>query len=196
MLRGERVILREYRRDDLPEIRKWINNEAVVRNLGFWMYPQTVVESEEWLERQLTHKGAPQDIQFAIALADDPQETYIGGIGLHGIDLRNRHAELGITIGREDLHGQGLGTEAIQLLLEYSFAFLNLHKINLSYFEYNDRGARCYARCGFREEGRIRENRYYEGRYWDVIRMGITEEEFRRARQAAQGGSRPEQPAP
>ncbi|MGE5552466.1 MAG: GNAT family N-acetyltransferase [Betaproteobacteria bacterium] len=179
MLKGKRVILREYRREDVAEIRKWVNNETITRFLGFWMYPQTEAETEEWVERQLTHKGWPEEVDFVIALADDPQETYIGGIGLHGIDWRNRHAELGITIGRPDLHGKGLGAEAIRLLLDYAFSYLNLHKVNLCYFEYNEHGARCYARCGFREEGRIRENRFYDGRYWDVVRMGITEEEFR-----------------
>jgi RimJ/RimL family protein N-acetyltransferase len=185
MLRGSRVVLREYRQEDLAEIRRWVNDQAVLRYLGFWQYPQTVEDTVEYLDRQLTHKSGAQEVQLAIALADDPEERYIGGIGLSGIDARNRHASLGVVIGRADLQGQGLGSEAIRLMLEYAFEFLNLHKVNLCYFEGNDRGARCYAKCGFKEEGRIRENRFYEGRYWDVVRMGITEEEYRQGRLAA-----------
>lgn len=180
LLKGDKVILREFRRADLPEIRKWVNDEEVHRYLGFWTFPQTEEQTLQYLERQLNRTTPFTDAEFAISLATDPDATYIGAVGVHGIDWRNRHAELGIAIGRKDLQGQGLGTEAIGLMLGYAFDFLNLHKVNLVYFEYNARGRCCYDKCGFVEEGRVREQRYYAGRYWDVIRMGMTEEEYRR----------------
>ncbi|MGE5508115.1 MAG: GNAT family N-acetyltransferase [Chitinophagales bacterium] len=178
MLKGDRVLLREFRRSDLAELRKWVNDEETNRYLGFWTFPQTEEQTLEYLERQLGREAPFTDIELVITLKDDPEGTYIGGVGLHGIDWRNRNAELGIVIGRKELQGQGLGTEAIRLMLGYAFDFLNLHKVNLVYFEYNARGRRCYEKCGFKEEGRVRENRYWDGRYWDVIRMGITAEEY------------------
>ncbi len=76
---------------------------------------------------------------------------------MHQIDWRNRNCELGIVIGREEMLGQGLGGEAIDLALGFAFDFLNMHKVNLTVFEYNERAHRCYLKCGFRDEGRVRQ---------------------------------------
>lgn len=180
LLEGEKVRLREFRREDATAIREWINNENINRYLGFWLAPQSAQETEAYVERQLTRQDSPpREIQFVIALKDDPDLRYIGSIGLHAIDYRNRNCELGIVIGREDLLGQGLGTDAIVTLLDYAFDFLNLHRVELVHHDYNERGHRCYLKCGFKEEGRLREKRFYDGRYWDVIIMGITEGEHR-----------------
>lgn len=178
MLCGERVVLREFREEDLGAIHAWVNNENITKNLGFQVFPQTREESRAFLDRQLHKAGAPREGIFVISLKGDPSLEYVGSVGLHAIDSRNRSCELGIVIGREDLLGQGLGHEAIRLTLGFAFGFLNMHKVNLRVFEYNERGQRCYRSCGFIEEGRIRDQRYYDGRYWSEIIMGITESEF------------------
>lgn len=178
MLRGRKVVLREFRKEDAGRIQEWIGNENITKYLGFLMFPQTLEETQAYVERQLHKERVPSSGEFVIALADDPQLDYIGAVGLHMIDWRNRNCELGIVIGREDLLGQGLGAEAIHLLLGFAFDFLNMHKVNLTVFEYNERAYRCYVRCGFKDEGRIREQRYHGGRYWDMIIMGITKDEY------------------
>ncbi|MEW6106189.1 MAG: GNAT family protein [Bacillota bacterium] len=188
MLRGDRIVLREFRRDDLEPIQRWVNNENITRYLSFPLFPQTAEQTAEFLDRHLHQRGAPNEGIFVIALKDDPNLEYIGAVGLHNIDYRNRHCELGIVIGREDLLGKGIGREAVQLVLDFAFNFLNMHKVNLRVFEYNERGRRCYLRCGFKEEGRIREQRFYDGRYWDEIIMGITRDEFRRSCNPARCG--------
>ncbi|MDI7246620.1 MAG: GNAT family protein [Bacillota bacterium] len=187
MLCGDRIVLREFRRDDQEPIQRWVNNENITRYLSFPLFPQSAEQTAEFPDRQLHRRGAPDEGIFVIALKDDPKLEYIGAVGLHNIDYRNRHCELGIVIGREDLLGKGIGREAIQLALGFAFNFLNMHKVNLRVFEYNERGRRCYLKCGFREEGRIREQRFYDGRYWDEIIMGMTGDEFRR------GGEQPAQ---
>jgi len=178
VIHGERIVLREFRKEDVAPIQAWVGNEEITRYLGFVMFPQSLEETTSFVERQLVRKGTPDEGVFVIALRNDPDLEYIGAVGFHGISWRDRHCELGIVIGREDLLGKGLGAEAIRLALGFAFDFLNMHKVNLTVFEYNERGRRCYARCGFIEEGRIREQRFYSGRYWDVIIMGITREEF------------------
>ncbi len=188
MLRGDRIVLREFRRDDQEPIQRWVNNENITRYLSFPLFPQSAEQTSEFLDRHLHQRGAPNEGIFVIALKDDPKLEYIGAVGLHNIDYRNRHCELGIVIGREDLLGKGLGREAIGLALGFAFDFLNMHKVNLRVFEYNERGRRCYLKCGFREEGRIREQRFYDGRYWDESIMGITRDEFRRGGEPARCG--------
>ncbi len=177
LLVGQRVRLREFRRADVPHIQKWVNDQDVVRFLGFWSRPQSLEETERFVESRLRMNPA-EGVDLAICLKDDPEETYIGSCGLQEIDSRNRFAMLGIVIGHKDLHGQGLGRDAVRTMLDYGFSFLGLNKINLTHAVFNERGHRCYLACGLREEGRIRQRVFHDGRFWDDVLMGITREEF------------------
>src|SRR5204862_77624 len=82
---------------------------------------------------------------------------YVGNCGLHEIDPVDRHATLGIVIGRKEQWGKGLGSDAVTLLCRHAFDGLGLHKVCLSCYATNERGLRLYARTGFTPEGRRRE---------------------------------------
>jgi len=102
----------------------------------------------------------------------------IGNCGLHEVDLANRRTVVGIMIGEPDARGRGYGTEAMRLLVDYAFTALGFHSVMLMVFEYNNAGRRCYEKVGFREIGRRRESRWYNGRFWDEIHMDILATEF------------------
>jgi [ribosomal protein S5]-alanine N-acetyltransferase len=73
---------------------------------------------------------------------------------------------------------KGYGSEATRLLVRHGFETLNLHRIWLHVYEYNERGIRAYERVGFQREGVLRQDRFYEGRYWNTLVMGILREEW------------------
>ena len=79
-----------------------------------------------------------------------------------------------------------------QLMLRHAFENLQLHRVALSVFEFNQRAIRSYRRCGFQVEGRAREAIWREGRWWDEITMSILEPEWRAMREPA--GPEPERP--
>ena len=114
---------------------------------------------------------------FVIGLVDG--DPCIGSTGLINLDWRNRSGELGIVIGKRDYLGKGYGKEAVDLLLGFGFNELNLHRIGLQVFDFNERAIRSYTKSGLVEEGRLREAFYREGAFHDIVLMGITEEEFR-----------------
>jgi RimJ/RimL family protein N-acetyltransferase len=107
-----------------------------------------------------------------------PEDRLIGFVDLSDFDWRVRSAWTGIGIGERDSWGKGYGTEAMRLLLQYAFASLNLNRVNLTVFSYNERAYRSYRKCGFCEEGRVRQliNRYDQR--WDMVYMGILREEW------------------
>ncbi|MEW6244240.1 MAG: GNAT family protein [Bacillota bacterium] len=176
MIVGERVVLREYRKEDIDDIVKWVNNPRMRKYLGFSVFPQTRQQCEDYVDRQL--RPSDDECAMVISLRDDPQLRYIGGVGLHRINYVHRNAELGIAIGREELLGRGLGAEAIVLMCAFGFLRLGLHKINIRHYEYNLRGAACYNKVGFVEVGRLRQNVYFNGRFHDEIYMDMLAEEF------------------
>lgn len=73
---------------------------------------------------------------------------------------------------------KGYGTEAIQLILDYGFNYLNLNNIKLDVLSFNERAIACYKKCGFKEYGRRRKSEFINGKYYDRISMDILKEEF------------------
>ena len=90
-----------------------------------------------------------------------------------------RSAVLGIFIGDDKYRNNGYGVEAINLLLEYGFKYLNLHSIRLSLLAINERAHKCYLKCGFKDTGRSREEIFLNGKYYDKLHMDILEHEFK-----------------
>ena len=173
---GKRIILREYMHEDLPYMRKWVNNPEITSYLSnIFLYPHTLRETENFLNFMLENKSSSTK-GFVIAHKDS--EEYIGQIDLMKIDWPNRVATIGIVIGFEDYLGKGYGSEAIALLQEFAFNKLNLHKLELDVRAFNKRAIMCYKKCGFVQEGRIRENFYHNGKHEDTIRMGVLKREW------------------
>lgn len=107
-------------------------------------------------------------------------DKVIGFIELNGFDWAARNGWVGIGIGDRDYRGKGFGTEAMQLLLQYAFEGLNLHRVNLCVFSYNKRAIRSYEKSGFQYEGTQREVIFKEDQRWDIIDMGILRRDWER----------------
>jgi len=168
-------MLREYRSEDLEYMRRWCNNAAITDFLSdIFLYPHTVNGTESFLNSVL--EGSTEQKGFIIADIDTQQ--YIGQIDLFRIDWKNRSTEMGMVIGDTQLHNQGIGTEAIQLLQQFVFQQLNLNRLQLEVFDYNERAIACYKKCGFKEEGRMRQKYFSKGIYSDIIIMGILRDEY------------------
>jgi len=169
-------MLREYRKEDLKYMREWVNDPDVVDNLSdIFLCPHTFESTENFLETLLS-KQSMDKIGFVIA--DKNTEEYIGQLDLMNIDWKNRITEMGIVIGNSKNRGKGYGSEGIRLLQEFVFNRLNLNKLELKVHDYNTRAIKCYLKCGFIEEGRLRQRFYINGKYTDYIMMGILKSEF------------------
>lgn len=173
MIPGKKVRLRAFREDDLKNVLAWLNNPAVTRYLSS-MRPWSVVEERGWLDRAMRNDD-PTAVTYVIESADG---EYAGSIGLMHIDGRNRRAEVGVVIARPEDWGRGMGTEAMILMLRHAFEEMNLHRVTLRVYTFNDRAQRSYGKIGFVEEGRLREDTYRHGAWHDTVLMGILADEF------------------
>jgi len=172
VISGKRVRLRAIERGDIPTFLKWLDDPQVQRYLGRTPFPLSLAEEERWFERQLN------DEKSRIFAIETEKGVHIGNIGLHEIDYKDGKATLGIMIGEKGYWGQGYGSDAIKALLRFAFEELNLHRLYLSVFDFNKRAIRCYEKCGFRQEGIVRESVFRHGRYQNEILMGILRHEF------------------
>src|SRR5699024_4978861 len=106
------------------------------------------------------------------------KEMPIGVLTIINIDFKNRNTECIIDIGEKEYWGKGYGKEGLKLLLDYAFYEMNLHRVSLRVFSFNDRAIRMYTKLGFQEEGNSRQSLFRDGKWHDIMQMGILQTEY------------------
>ena len=130
---------------------------------------------KEWFEKQAEEGFKPERYSFSVrTLAED---KFIGFLGVW-VNLIHREAWVGLGIGERDFWSKGYGSDMMQLCQQYVFMELGMERLSLGLFEYNPRALRSYEKCGFRLEGRSRQEVVREGRRYDSLWMGILREEW------------------
>jgi len=168
---GERVALGPLVREHIPLFTRWRNDFAVARTFGGTPRAHTIDAVTARYDA-----GNGNDYEFIIY----ERATWrpVGRTYLFDVDWRGRTAAFGIIIGEADCRGKGYGTETARLMLDYAFTALGLNSVSLHVYEYNTPARKAYARAGFVESGRMRQARWYAGRFWDVILMDCLASEF------------------
>jgi RimJ/RimL family protein N-acetyltransferase len=113
----------------------------------------------------------PSRVFFAIRKMQT--QPIIGFVQIHGIDMVHRSAMMGLRIGDAADRGQGFGREALELAVNYCWNHLNLSRIGLVVFSVNERAIKLYKDFGFQEEGLLKRSVFIDGRYIDVVLMGL-----------------------
>jgi len=164
--------LRELERGDLEKINKWRNDPDLIACLGApYRYINGDVD-RAWYDKYLNSRSN----SVRCAIVDDGDEI-LGLISLMDIDAINRSATLHIMIGGEENRGKGVGTFAVQAIVEHAFMNLNLRRIELGVLETNHRAIHLYEKVGFVREGLKRQSNYKNGQYVGMIIMGLLREE-------------------
>jgi RimJ/RimL family protein N-acetyltransferase len=173
MIEGKLVNLRARELSDVERMTRWINDREVTRFMGN-RYPWSSAAEEAFVRSTTSVPMAFGDLRFAI---ETKAGVHIGSSGLHGASPENRAAELGIMIGEKAYWSKGYGTDAVATLVRFAFE-MNLNRVELHVFDFNARAQASYRKCGFVEEGRMREAHYAEGVYSDVVVMALLREEW------------------
>lgn len=174
-IRGERVALGPLHRGLLPLLERWENDFQTIDLGGDDPRPMTAEAVAAAWEPLLCGE---REAWLGFAIYSLPELRPIGVMNIR--DYTNPHgtAEFGITIGDPVDRGQGYGTEAVRLLLDYAFTVLGVHNVWLDTPAYNLGAIRAYEKAGFREIGRRRGARVLAGKRCDVVLMDCVADEF------------------
>ncbi|GGH77177.1 GNAT family N-acetyltransferase [Pullulanibacillus pueri] len=174
-LEGERVFLRPIEQEDLHEFyikslwdkegRKLTGTQTVFSRMGV----------QKWFEAISIDNSR---IDLLICLQEN--DRVIGDVAMLNIDHQNQRAIVRISIFEQAYLGRGYGTEAMGLLLVFGFDVLNLHRVGLDVYSFNSRAIKSYEKLGFKKEGIIRDELYYDGEFHDCIIMGLLRDEWLR----------------
>ena len=175
MIPGETINLRAVERHDVPVLHRWFNDPIVMEGWG-WSAPARSMhmvadQVEDWLAREAAF-GRPEAL-VAESLAGDPI-----GLAIVRVDRPEaRSVELSLLVDA-DRWGQGFGIDMMQATLEACFDGWGLHRIGVRVEEGNERALTLYRRLGFKEEGRLRQAAFHDGRHADVLLFSLLAEEW------------------
>ena len=130
---------------------------------------------KDWFDKQAEGGFKPERYFFSVRTL--AEETFIGFLSIW-VNLVHREAWVGLGIGERGFWSRGYGTDMMRLCQQYVFSELGMERLSLGLHEYNPRALRSYEKCGFRLEGRTRQDLMREGRRYDSLWMGILREEW------------------
>jgi RimJ/RimL family protein N-acetyltransferase len=145
-----------------------MNDPNSVRTLKS-RYPMPFEKEAEWLEKAVGTMHAER--HFAIERKDS--RTHIGNASIHAIDWVSRTASFGLFIGDPASWNRGFGTDAVRTLVRFAFEEMNLRKLKINVFDYNDRAKHVLEAIGFQQEGKLTREFYRQGEYHDLVIFSI-----------------------
>jgi RimJ/RimL family protein N-acetyltransferase len=105
---------------------------------------------------------------LGLAVTDDSGRPFLGHVMLHTVDFKHRRAEVGYWLVPA-ARGRGVGRTAVSLLVEWAFARLDLHRLEITTTPDNLAARALAAEVGFVEEGIMRARNFERGRNVDVV---------------------------
>ena len=113
---------------------------------------------------------------FAIRARED--DHLIGRAVVQWIEWSNGNGHIRLGIGAAEDRGKGYGTQALQMLLRFAFAELNLFRVTAVVPEYNEAAVALLKKFGFTQEVCRRKSLERDGRRWDLYVFGLLKDEW------------------
>lgn len=170
---GNFVTLRAMTRDDLPMICDMFNDPDMENNVVGWAFPLSLEQQTAWY---VNHMNDRADFRFVI---ETPDDGAVGIATLTEIDWKNRTATHGIKLVNKERRTKGIGTDTVMAIMRYAFGELGLHRLDGSIFPENAASQGLYFKCGWKDEGLRRSCVYKNGRWRDLIMVGILDSDYR-----------------
>ena len=141
---------------------EWLNDPEVTKYTEQRFYRHTKESISQYIKDQ------PDNVFFWAILIG---KEHVGNIKLD-VNRIHRRGEISLLIGEKKYWGKGYGTEAVELVVEFAFSELGLHKLTAGCYETNIASRRIFEKNGFVMEGIIKEGYFYDGKYIDALRFG------------------------
>ncbi len=170
-----RLVLREFVAEDWPEVLAYHRDPRYLR-----FYPWTdctEAEARDFVQMFLDQQAERPRRRFQLAIALPDSNRLIGNCGIRRKPENDWEADIGFELAPEHW-GRGYATEAALAMVDFGLRELKVHRISSWCIADNTASARVLERVGLRPEGRLRENEYFKGRWWDTLLFGLLESEW------------------
>ncbi|MDM5188336.1 GNAT family protein [Bacillus sp. DX4.1] len=179
-LQRKKVVVRTIEEDDMETLWKQMYKEEKPewKKWDAPYFPFSIQEYPIYQENLIMRLEKEPYSQFLI----ESDNGIIGTIGYYWEHKPTRWLEIGITIYNPAYWNGGYGTEALRMYVDFLFQNMEIGRVGLTTWSGNERMMKVAEKIGMKLEGRMRKCRYYNGEYYDSIRMGMIREEWEELR--------------
>ena len=174
-LDGPQIYLTPLEECDTPVLTKWINHPDA-RTFLAARYPMQTHQESDWIKNTSSDSRVTLMIMFK---SIDSEDVPIGTIDAIKINHIHGTCETGANIGEKEYRGKGLGTEAKMIFLNHLFNWLNMRKVCSEAYATNKASQAYSKKCGYIEEGVLKEHIYHNGTYIDMVQLAVFKEDFK-----------------
>ena len=165
---NKRVYLRAFEPDDYKTTIKWRKDDEIWDMLGGTKYFVSEAFEKQWIENTIFNS---KDVKLAVCL--DENDKHIGNVYMTNINEINRSCVSHVLIGEKEYWGHGYAREALLLAIDYMFNERNIHRIQANVLVSNVASLKMHEKCGYKQEGTLREAVYKNGKYQDQYVLAL-----------------------
>lgn len=165
LLENKTIKLRAIEPEDLEVLYKW-ENDTDVWKYGSAMSPYSKYILRQYIIDAQTDIFESKQLRFMITLHQ--QDSVIGMIDLYDFDGLNSRCGVGIYIDPEYRRG-GFAKQALNLLQNYTFDFLNINQLYALIPENNKASLKLFLSSKFSKSGTLKQWIAYDSQYEDAI---------------------------
>ena len=163
-LLGKNISLRALEPEDINFLFSSENNEL------FWEISSTQTPySKHILKKYIenSHQDIYEAKQYRFVICNK-QNTLIGMIDLFDFDPQHKRVGLGILLVPEH-QSKGYGSECLEMIIDYSFKYLNVHQIYANITSENKNSIALFEKFNFKRAGIKKDWIYSNATYKDEI---------------------------
>lgn len=169
ILERSRLVLRKFRKDDVADILEYGSDPETLVHLD-WEGVKTEAEA---MQGMVDYYWANPGI-YAIELKESGK--CIGCIDLR-LELAHEKSSFGYVLNRA-YWNRGYMSEALNAMLTLCFETLELNRVESCFYVGNEGSGRVMEKCGMKLEGVSKQERKIKGVFRDVVRYGMTKEDW------------------
>ena len=179
-LETERLILRDFVKEDWQRVLEYQSDPLYLRYYEWTeRTPEAVQEFVGWF---LDHQTQKLRIKFQLAILLKSSNLLIGNCGIRMDKANALEADVGYELDPK-YWNRGYATEAAHAIVDFGFSRFRFHRVWSWCVADNLGSAHVLEKLGMRREGRLRENEYYRGRWWDTLMYGVLANEWQMHKQ-------------
>ena len=171
----ERLILREFKEDDWPQVHEYGSDAEVVMYLPFG--PNTKLDTKEFINKVMARQKEQPRISYSFALVHQLDNKLIGSCRIQITNVEYKEGEIGYVLNR-NYWNKGYMTEAAKKVVEFGFEDLGLHRVYATCDPANSGSYRVMEKIGMQREGYLREYKRFKGVWRDFLLYSILEREW------------------
>jgi ribosomal-protein-alanine N-acetyltransferase len=169
------LILRELTEEYAEPLFKFRRDEVVMKFIERPL-AYTIGDAIELIKKRKEIELAQTGLGWAICLKANGE--MIGDMGFYRLDVVNQKSEIGYILSPE-FWKNGFGSEAMDAVLKFGFEQLNLNKIEADINPENQASINLVTKMGFRKEAHLRQNLFFNGRFFDSLVFGLLKNEWK-----------------